>query len=158
MAARKSDLRALVIYETMWKSTEIMSYPIAEGIREEGVDCKILKLRATPTNVIIKEFWKARGALFGSPALNNLLYPFVAGHLTHLRGLRPKNRLVGAFGSYGWGGGAVKEAYEIFAKMGLKQFEPGLQLIFKTSVDDQEKCYEFGRSFANRLKEYHKAF
>ena len=158
MATGKSDLRALVIYDTMWKSTEIMSYPIAEGIREEGVDCKILKLRATPTNVIIKEFWKARGALFGSPTLNNILYPSVAEYLTHLRGLRPKNRLVGAFGSYGWGGGAVKEAYEIFATMGLEQFEPGLQFIFKPSADDQEKCYEFGRGFAGRLKEYHKNF
>lgn len=158
MATGKADLRALIVYDTMWKSTEIMATPIAEGIRNEGVDCRILKLRATPTNVIIKEFWKARGTLFGSPTLNNILYPSVAECLTHLRGLRPKSRMVGAFGSYGWGGGAVKEAYEIFTKMGLEQFEPGLQFVFKPSIEDEEKCYEFGRSFANRLKDYHSGF
>jgi len=81
-----------------------MSTPISEGIKSEGVDCRVLKLRATPMNVIIKEFWKARGTLFGSPTLNNIMYPTVAECLTHLRGLRPKNRLVGAFGSYGLGG------------------------------------------------------
>jgi anaerobic nitric oxide reductase flavorubredoxin len=158
MATGKADLRAIIVYDTMWKSTEIMSTPIADGIRSEGVDCRVLKLRATPMNVIIKEFWKARGTLFGSPTLNNVLYPTVAECLTHLRGLRPKNRLVGAFGSYGWGGGAVKEAYETFAKMGLEQFEPGLQFVFKPSAEDEEKCYKFGQDFAIRLKEYHTQF
>ena len=158
MATGKADLRAIIVYDTMWKSTEIMSTPIADGIRSEGVDCRVLKLRATPMNVIIKEFWKARGTLFGSPTLNNILYPTVAECLTHLRGLRPKNRMVGAFGSYGWGGGAVKEAYETFTKMGLEQFEPGLQFVFKPSAEDEEKCYKFGQDFAIRLKEYHAQF
>jgi len=158
MATGKADLRAIIVYDTMWKSTEIMSTPISEGIKSEGVDCRVLKLRATPMNVIIKEFWKARGTLFGSPTLNNIMYPTVAECLTHLRGLRPKNRLVGAFGSYGWGGGAVKEAYETFTKMGLEQFEPGLQFIFKPSAEDEEKCYKFGQDFAKKLKEYHTQF
>jgi flavorubredoxin len=158
MATGKADLRAIIVYDTMWKSTEIMCTPIADGIRSEGVDCRVLKVRATPMNVIIKEFWKARGTLFGSPTLNNILYPTLAECLTHLRGLRPKNRLVGAFGSYGWGGGAVKESYEIFTKMGLEQFEPGLQIIFKPSAEDEEKCYKFGQDYAIRLKEYHAQF
>jgi len=158
MASGKGDLRAIIVYDTMWKSTEIMCTPIADGIRSEGVDCRVLKLRATPMNVIIKEFWKARGTLFGSPTLNNILYPTVAECLTHLRGLRPKNRLVGAFGSFGWGGGSVKEAYEIFTRMGLDQFEPGLQFVFKPSAEDEEKCYKFGQDFAIRLKEYHAGF
>jgi flavorubredoxin len=158
MATGKADLRAIIVYDTMWKSTEIMCTPIADGIRSEGVDCRVLKMRATPMNVIIKEFWKARGTLFGSPTLNNILYPTLAECLTHLRGLRPKNRLVGAFGSYGWGGGAVKESYEIFTKMGLEQFEPGLQIIFKPSTEDEEKCYKFGQDYAIRLKEYHAQF
>ncbi len=61
-------------------------------------------------SIAIKEFWKSRGCLLGTPTLNNIMYPTVAEFLTHLRGLRPKDRIVGAFGSYGWGGGAVKEA------------------------------------------------
>jgi len=158
MASGKADLRAIIVYDTMWKSTEMMSVPISEGIMSEGVDCRILKLRATPMNVVIKEFWKARGTLFGTPTLNNIMYPSVAECLTHLRGLRPKNRLAGAFGSYGWGGGAVKEAYEIFKKMGLEKFDPGLQVIYKPSSEDEEKCYQFGKEFALRLKEYHTRF
>lgn len=158
MASGKADLRVLIVYDTMWHSTEIMAVPISEGILDAGVDCRVLKLRATPMNVIIKEFWKARGTLFGTPTLNNIIYPTVAECLTHLRGLRPKNRIVGAFGSYGWGGGAVKECYETFTKMGLEMFEPGLQVVYKPSAEDEEKCYQFGKDFASKLKEYHKRF
>jgi flavorubredoxin len=158
MANGKASLGIAVIYDTMWHSTEMMTVPIMQGINEEGVDCRVIKLRATPMSVAIKEFWKARGALIGSPTLNNLLFPSVAEFLVHLRGLRPKNRLIGAFGSYGWGGGAVKEAYEDFKKMKLQTFEPGLQVLYKPSVEDETKCYDFGRAFAKEVKEYHANF
>lgn len=158
MANGKADLSVAVIYDTMWHSTEMMTVPIMEGIKDEGLECKIIKLRATPMSVAIKEFWKSRGCLIGSPTLNNIMYPSVADFLTHVRGLRPKNRLAGAFGSYGWGGGAVKEAYEEFKRMGLEVFEPGLQVLYRPSHEDETKCYEFGKEFAKKTKEYHEKF
>lgn len=158
MAGGKANLSVSIIYDTMWHSTEHMTLPITQGIRDEGVDCKVIKLRATPMSVAIKEFWKSRGSLIGTPTLNNIMYPSVAHFLTHLRGLRPKNRMVGAFGSYGWGGGAVKEAYEEFKRMSLETFEPGMQIVFQPSMEDEDKCYEFGRDFARKVKEYHTKF
>jgi flavorubredoxin len=129
-----------------------------QGIKDAGLDCKVIKLRATPMSGAIKEFWKARGCLIGSPTLNNILFPTVAEFLTHLRGLRPKNRIMGAFGSYGWGGGAVKDAYEEFRKMKLEVYEPGMQVLYKPSLDDESKCYDFAGAFAKRVREYHEAF
>jgi flavorubredoxin len=158
MAAGKAAMKATIIYDTMWQSTALMANPIAEGIRDEGLECEIVKLRATPMSVAIKKFWKSRGTLIGTPTLNNIMYPTVAEYLTHLRGLRPKNRLVGAFGSYGWSGGAVKETYEEFKRMGLDLFEPGLQLLYRPSPEDEVACYEFGREFARRVRDYHGNF
>ena len=142
----------------MWHSTERMTLPIMQGIKDEGVGCNVIKLRATPMSVALKEFWKSRGCLIGSPTLNNMLYPSVAEFLYHLRGLRPKNRIAGAFGSYGWGGGAVKAAYEELNKMKLKTFEPGVQVLYKPSMEDEMSCYEFGKEFARNVKDYHKNF
>lgn len=158
MAEGKADLRATIIYDTMWQSTALMAHPIAEGIRDEGIECEIVKLRATPTSVAIKKFWQSRGTLFGTPTLNNIIYPTVAEYLTHLRGLRPKNRLVGAFGSYGWSGGAVKDTYEELKKIGLEVYEPGLQVLYRPSPDDETACHAFGVEFAKRLREYHQNF
>lgn len=158
LARGKANLSISVIYDTMWHSTERMTIPIMQGIKDEGLDCKVIKLRSTPMSVAIKEFWKSRGCLIGSPTLNNILFPSVAEFLTHLRGLRPKNRIMGAFGSFGWGGGAVKEAYEEFNKMKLEVVEPGVQVLYRPSPEDESNCYEFARSFAQKVKEYHKNF
>ena len=158
MADGKASLRVAIIYDTMWHSTERMTVPVMQGIKDEGVDCTVIKLRATPGSVAVKELWKSRGCLIGTPTLNNTIFPSVAGFLTYLRGLRPKNRIAGAFGSYGWGGGAVKEVYEEFKKMGLETVEPGMQVIYKPSSEDEKLCYEFGRDFARKVKEYHKKF
>jgi flavorubredoxin len=158
MADGKASLRVAIIYDTMWHSTERMTAPVMQGIKDEGVDCTVIKLRAAPGSVAVKELWKSRGCLIGTPTLNNTIFPSVAGFLTYLRGLRPKNRIAGAFGSYGWGGGAVKECYEEFKKMGLEAVEPGLQVVYKPSSEDEKLCYEFGRDFARKVKEYHKKF
>jgi len=158
MANGRAALRVAIIYDTMWHSTERMTIPLMQGIKDEGVDCKVIKLRASPMSVAVKEFWKSRGCLIGTPTLNNIMFPSVAEFMTHLRGLRPLNRITGAFGSFGWGGGAVKEAYEEFRKMNLEVVEPGVQVLYKPSPEDENQCYNFAREFAKKVKEYHGKF
>ena len=158
MANGKADEQVVIIYDTMWHSTERMTVPIVQGIKDEGVDVKVVKLRSTPLSIAVKEFWKARGCLVGSPTLNNSMFPTVAEFLAYLKGLRPKNRIAGAFGSYGWAGGAVRDIYEEFKKMGLDIVEPGMQVVYKPSAEDENKCYKFGKAFAQRTKEYNTQF
>jgi len=158
MANDKADLRVVIVYDTMWHSTEHMTIPLMEGIKSAGVDVEVIKLRATPMSAAIKRIWESRSMLIGTPTLNNIMFPSVAEFLTHLRGLRPKNRLAGAFGSFGWGGGAVKEAYEAFKKMGLEVVEPGVEVLYRPSPDDDKKSFEFGKLFAEKTIEYHRKF
>jgi flavorubredoxin len=155
MVDAKAKLGAVIVYDTMWHSTEQMVFPIAKGLEDEGIPVKIIKLRATPKSVAVKEVWKSRGVIIGSPTLNNGIFPSVAEFLTYLKGLRPKNRLFAAFGSYGWSGEAVKDMYEIAKSMKLEGFEPGIRVLYKPSEEDLNKCYEFGVAFGKALKEYH---
>jgi len=158
MADSKADLRVVIVYDTMWESTERLTLPMFQGIRSTGVDASIIKLRATPMSSAIKEFWKSRGLLVGTPTLNNIMYPTVAEFLTHLRGLRPSNRIAGAFGSFGWGGGAVKEAYSEFKRMGLEIVEPGIEVQYRPSTEDIEKAFQFGKDFAEKVVLFHRKF
>jgi flavorubredoxin len=155
MVDAKAKLGTVIVYDTMWHSTEQMVFPIAKGLEDEGIPVKIIKLRATPKSVAVKEVWKSRGVIIGSPTLNNGIFPSVAEFLTYLKGLRPKNRLFAAFGSYGWSGEAVKDMYEIAKSMKLEVFEPGIRVLYKPSEEDLNKCYEFGIAFGKALKEYH---
>lgn len=158
MVEAKAKLAAVIVYDTMWHSTEQMVFPIAKGIEDEGIPVKIIKLRATAKSVAIKEIWKARGLLVGSPTLNNGVFPSVAEFLSYLKGLRPKNRLFAAFGSYGWSGEAVKDMYEAAKAMKLEVFEPGVKVLYKPSEEDLQRCYDFGVSFAKALKQFHSKF
>ncbi len=65
---------------------------------------------------------------------------------------------MGAFGSYGWGEVGVKEATDAIKKIGLEMVEPGPQIIYKPTDEDKAKCYEFGREFARKVKEYNKKY
>lgn len=150
--------RVTIIYDSMWGNTGKLAQPLINGIKDEGMDCRVLKLRATPVSVAIKEFWMARGCLLGSPTLNNHIFHPVAQFLSYLTGLKPKDRIVSAFGSYGWGGGAVKEMIESFRNMKLEIFENGLQVNYRPGIEDDQAAYDFARRFAKAAREYGKRF
>ncbi|MCX7857731.1 MAG: FprA family A-type flavoprotein [Deltaproteobacteria bacterium] len=156
MASGKAECGVVIVYDTMWHATEQMVYPIVKGILDEGVKAKVIKLRSSPLSDAVKEFWKLRGVLVGTPTINNSMFPSVAEFLYHLSGLKPRLRVAGAFGSFGWSAGGVKQAYEFFRKMGLEVVEPGLEINYGLKDEDREKCYEFGRTFAKRVSEFHK--
>jgi len=158
LASNKCTESVAIIYDTMWHSTEMMTLPLMQGVLDEGLPCKVIKLRSTPMSVAIKEFWKSRGTLIGSPTLNNIMFPSMAEFLTHLRGLRPRGRIMGAFGSFGWSGGAVKEAYAEFEKMKLETVGEGVGCKYRPSGEDEAALYKFGREFAKATREYHKQF
>src|SRR4030043_1806992 len=93
----------------MWGSTEGMAKAILKGVMEEGIETKLLLLKATHRSDILEEMLEAKGVLLGSPTLNNGMFPTMGDFLTYMKGLRPKGKIFGLFGSHGWGGGAIKE-------------------------------------------------
>ena len=158
MASGKCLERVAIIYDTMWHSTERMVEPLVAGLMAEGMDTHVIKLRSTPPSVAIKEFWRSRGCLIGSPTLNNTIFPPVGDFMYTLKGLRPRNRIVSAFGSYGWAGGAVKEILGVCKDVKLEVVEPGIGVKYRPSPEDIDTCFEFGRQFAKQTREYHKGF
>jgi anaerobic nitric oxide reductase flavorubredoxin len=72
--------------------------------------------------------------------------------LTHIKGLRPKDRIAGAYGSYGWGGGAVKQIDADLRALGLDVIDP-MELKYVPMTADLEACTDLGRQVARRVKE-----
>lgn len=110
-----TDDTALVIYDSMWHSTEHMAHSIAEGFDKKGTTVRLFDLKENDLSDIMTEVLTARYLAVGSPTLNNNILPNVAAFLTYLKGLSPKGKKGFAFGSYGWGGqsiGIVNQALE----------------------------------------------
>jgi flavorubredoxin len=144
--------KALVIYDSMWNSTELMAREITEAVRQAGVEVKLLHLRKNSRSVIMKEMLEASAFAVGSPTLNNGLFPTVGDFLVYMKGLRPPKKKAAAFGSYGWGGGAVKIIEQELKNSGIEVFEPGLQVKYRPHEEELEKCREFGRQLAEIVK------
>jgi flavorubredoxin len=46
----------------------------------------------------------------------------------------------------------------MFKEMKIETVEPGMAVKWRASHEDERACYEFGRQFARRTREYHKGF
>ncbi len=147
----ESKKKALVIYDTMWGSTEKMALALAEGIISEGIEAKLYNLTKSDQSDIIKEVLDARAILVGSPTLNNGMFPTIAGFLCYLKGLRPKGKLGAAFGSHGWAGGAVKLVEQELEQVGVEVLDSGLAFKFVPEAEEIQRCIDFGRSVAGKI-------
>jgi flavorubredoxin len=76
----------------------------------------------------------------------------VADFLTYMKGLRPKNKIGAAFGSYGWGGGAVKAVEAELEATKFELLKPDLAFKFLPSEEELKRCFEFGKEIADRIK------
>ena len=99
--------RAVVVFDSMWHSTEIMATAITEAFREKGIPAAYYDLKANELSDIMTDILDSKYLAVGSPTINNQMMPTVAAFLCYLKGLAPKNHLAFAFGSYGWGGQSI---------------------------------------------------
>jgi flavorubredoxin len=144
--------RVALIYDTMWHSTEKMTMAIAEGVSQEGVECRVLRLSLTPRAEVARQVLESRAFLVGTPTLNNQMYPTVGTFLTYIRGLRPKERVVGAYGSCGWAGGGVKQVDAELRAMGLEVLDP-IEVKYMPSPEELDACVALGRAIARKVKD-----
>ncbi|MBE0522553.1 MAG: FprA family A-type flavoprotein [Candidatus Methanoperedenaceae archaeon] len=143
--------KVLVIYDTMWNSTEMMAKEILEGVAGSGVDVSLLHLRKNDWSEIVREVLEAKAIIIGSPTLNNGMFPTVGGFLTYLTGLHPKDKIWVTFGSYGWAGGGVRKINEVLVSSGYEASD-SLEVKFRPDTEDFEKCYALGQKIASLVK------
>ncbi|MEW6260028.1 MAG: FprA family A-type flavoprotein [Thermodesulfobacteriota bacterium] len=145
--------KAVVVYDTMWHSTEMMANAICEGLYERGVAARPMHLRSWHRSDVMTEVLDAAAVIVGSPTLNNGLFPTVADFLTYMKGLKPKNKLGGAFGSYGWSGEAVKRIQEELLEMKFEMVSEGIRHQYVPGPGALETCREYGRTIGRRVVE-----
>lgn len=151
-SAGKSELKVVVVFDTMWNSTDKMARAIAEGLASQGVNVKLLKLRSASKTEIVTEILDSKAVIVGSPTLNQQMFPSLSAFLTYITGLKPKDKLWAFFGSYGWSKGAVKSMTEMVNKVGFRVFETRLEIKYIPNQEDLEECYEFGKKIAKSIK------
>ena len=151
-AAQKPEKRAAIVYDTMWQGTRRMAEAIGDGLAAEGVPFKLLHMAVTDRNDALVDIFKARAVLIGSPTVNMGLLPTIMPILEDLRGLRFKNKIGAAFGSYGWSGECVRLIDEHLEKCKIPLAAPHLLAKWQPNAEDLEKCRAMGRAVGKAVK------
>ncbi|MBN2723709.1 MAG: FprA family A-type flavoprotein [Deltaproteobacteria bacterium] len=136
---QKMTRKVVVIYDTMWGATKKMAQSLADTFAEKGLYVKVLPLKGVHRSNVITEIFDAGAVLIGSPTLNNNLFPTLADVLTYCKGLKPRNLIGAAFGSYGWSGEAVPQLKKIMEDMGI-EFVGSCKAKYGPSENDIQCC------------------
>ena len=150
---QKPKQKALIIYDTMWHSTEKMARAIAQGLIGEKISVQLLDLKVNHRSDVMTEVLDAGALIFGSSTLNNGMLPSMADMLHYVRGLRPQNKMGAAFGSYGWSGEAVSLVNQAMEEMKIRVVDPGIKIKHFPTQKDLEICEELGGKIGKALKE-----
>ncbi len=152
MAEQKPKPNALIFYDTMWQSTEQMAYAVCSGLEENGVQTRIMSVKKNHHSAIMTQLADCGAVLAGSPTHNNGIMPLVAAQLCYMHGLKPLNRIGGAFGSCGWSGESPKYLQQQLAAMQMEMPADPVKCLWRPTKDVFKACHALGKTVAETLK------
>ena len=116
-----------------------------------GSSARLLPLKGSHRTDVATEVLDAGALLIGSPTLNNGLLPAIADALCYLQGLKPRNLVGAAFGSYGWSGESVKLINEALTAMKVELIDEGVRVKYVPTAEDLAACRALGLEVAETL-------
>jgi len=109
-------------------------------------------LKTTHISDVLTDVIRSKAILIGSPTLNMGVLPTVGALLTYLEGLRPKNRIGFAFGSYGWGEQSVKKIVAVMSALGWDMPVAGVKTQYVPDQDELASIREAGAELGAVIK------
>lgn len=152
-AAQAPNNKAVVVYDTMWGSTEKMATYITDGLRAGGTVVKQLSMHSNHRSDVVTELLDASALIIGSPVLNSQIFPSMADVLCYLKGLRKKGLVGAAFGSYGWNGAPIDELTKILESMNVEVVAPAIKSPFVPDDNIKKQCRDLGLLISQKIAE-----
>lgn len=143
----------VVVYGSMYGNTEQMAEAIASSLADNGVRNIVMhNVSKSPASYILKDIFKYKGLIVGSPTYSNQLFPEVDSLLTKIEMREVKNRYFGYFGSFCWAGAAVKRLCAFGEKMKWQTVGCPVEQKQGLIADKYEDCLALGKAMAEAIK------
>jgi flavorubredoxin len=113
---------------------------------EEGL------LAAPNRNDVIAEVFRTKAVLIGPPTWNQELLPTIAAILEDFKGLKFKNKIGAAFGSFGWSGESVKRIEANLSAPDIPLAAEGVLAKRQPNPQDLEECERLGMVVSRAIK------
>lgn len=151
-ATQKPTNKAVVMYDTMWGSTDLMARAIGEGLHEGGANVRLMPTRGCHRSDIITDILDSGALIVGAPTINNMMFPQVQDSLSYIRGLKPLNLIGFSFGSYGWSGEAPKQLRKFLEDIKVNIVRDELRVKNVPKAEHLKECFEAGKAVGEMLK------
>ncbi|MGL5042700.1 MAG: FprA family A-type flavoprotein [Culicoidibacterales bacterium] len=153
--AKNGDMKdkVVIVYDTIWDNTEMMTNEIAVGIAEQGYEVRVYNASKHRKSLIMTEIMDARGILIGSSNFNNTMTPQIADVLERIIGLKPLQKVGMAYGSYGWADVHLNRIEHRLKEANVQIVEHALYENYTPNEAQLLYAKEVGKKFGAKLKE-----
>jgi flavorubredoxin len=143
--------KAILVYVSMWKSTEKMINQIGEVLLQKGIQVSLHNLANADLGEVARDLVDARAVVLGTPTVLGKMHPLAvyAAHLVKV--LKPPLKLGAVLTSYGWGKGALAHAVELLGPTGL-EVVGALEVNGSPTESDLEKVRLIGEGLAEKIR------
>lgn len=142
--------KVVVVYASMWGSTENMAHLISKTLMSEGVNVVEHDLSYADLGDLIKDLVDSRAIVLASPTVLNGAHPLMVHFLYLFNALRPPTKYCVIFGSYGWAGGAVKQIKDMVGSN--VEVLDVLEVNGRAGEAELAKIVEVGKMLARKVK------
>jgi flavorubredoxin len=149
--AGETKQKAIVVYVSMWSSTEAMIKTMVETLLSEGIEVSLYNLPHADIGEIAKDLVDSRAIVLGMPTVLGGMHPIAMNAANLVKALRPPLKYAIILSSYGWAGGALRQALEILGPTKIEVVGT-LEINGPPSVDDCQKIVEMGKQLSNKIK------
>ncbi|MBI4301049.1 MAG: FprA family A-type flavoprotein [Chloroflexi bacterium] len=144
--------KAVLIYASMWGSTEIMAKTILETMTAEGVETMPYDLVSADMSYIARDIVDASAIVLGAPTFLGGSHPLMDSAMGVISHLRPRAKLAAVFGSYGWGGGSTARMKKELETRGF-EVVGSLEVKGRPKKADLAESISLGQRVALQIKE-----
>jgi flavorubredoxin len=149
--AGETKQKAIVVYVSMWNSTEAMIKTMVETLLSEGVEVSLYNLVNSDLGDIAKDLVDSRAIVLGMPTVLGGMHPIAIYAANLVKALHPPLKYGAILSSYGWAGGALRQALEILGPTKIEVVGT-LEINGPPSADDHQKIVEMGKQLSNKIK------
>ncbi|MDO5554085.1 MAG: MBL fold metallo-hydrolase [Planctomycetia bacterium] len=146
--------KVLILYDSMWQSTERMAEEMLRGAMSvsDTTDVQLMHVRKTTLTRIATELLDTPVVAIGSATLNAEMMPQMAAVLTYIKGLKFRAKDAVAFGSAGWGPGGTEAVAQWFDAVKYHVLAEPVKAKFRPTPEVLNLCHQTGALLAERAR------
>lgn len=143
-ASWKPKRRALVLLGSQYGNSEELAREAAKGLEEEGIGAVIVDSAEAHPDDLLALTLESAAILIASSTHNGRPFIGVRNYLDLLEEYKPRNKVGAIIGTFGWGGGALKQIKDSLERLKIPVVAE-MEVRGKARAEDLKEARELGR-------------